>query len=145
MAKSVNKVLLLGYAGKDPEIRTLASGTVVASLSLATTERIKDNHGEWKERTEWHFLTAYQRRAEVIRDYVRKGSRLFLEGKLETHSWDDANSGQKRYRTDVVVVDLTLLSSSDQSGRGHSRTPASDGSSDGEYAEMGISDQEIPF
>jgi single-strand DNA-binding protein len=75
MSKSVNKVILLGRAGKDPSVHILRTGTIV-NLSLATSERYKDNHGEWQERTEWHNLVGYQRTGEILRDYVRKGSLL---------------------------------------------------------------------
>ena len=82
MGKSVNKVILLGHVGKDPEIRTTNGGTLVANLSLATTDRYKDSQGEWQDRTEWHNLAAYARGAEILRDYVKKGSKLYIEGKL---------------------------------------------------------------
>jgi single-strand DNA-binding protein len=109
MGKSVNKVILLGHAGKDPEARILRSGTLV-NLSLATSERYKDNRGEWQEHTEWHNLVGYQRIGEILRDYVQKGSRIYVEGVLRTRSWEDRESGQRRYRTEVVVVDVSLLS-----------------------------------
>jgi single-strand DNA-binding protein len=109
MGRSVNKVILLGHVGKDPEARILSSGTLV-NLSLATSERYKDNRGEWQEHTEWHNLVGYQRIGEILRDYVQKGSRLYVEGVLRTRSWEDRESGQRRYRTEVVVVDISLLS-----------------------------------
>src|ERR1039458_1121370 len=109
MGKCVNKVILLGHAGKDPQAHILPSGTLV-NLSLATSERYKDHRGEWQERTEWHNLVAYQRIGEILRDYVRKGSRIFVEGELRTRSWEDRESGQKRFRTEVVVHEISLLS-----------------------------------
>ena len=109
MGKSVNKVILLGHAGKDPEVHILRSGTLV-NLSLATSERYKDNHGEWQERTEWHNLVGYQRIGEILRDYVQKGSRIFVEGELRTRSWEDRESGQRKFRTEVVVREVSLLS-----------------------------------
>ena len=109
MGKCVNKVILLGHAGKDPQVHILPSGTLV-NLSLATSERHKDNRGEWQERTEWHNLVGYQRIGEVLRDYVRRGSRIFVEGELRTRSWEDRESGQKRFRTEVVVHEISLLS-----------------------------------
>jgi single-strand DNA-binding protein len=109
MGKSVNKVILLGHAGKDPEVHILRSGTLV-NLSLATSERYKDNRGEWQERTEWHNLVGYQRIGEILRDYVRKGSRIFVEGELRTRSWEDQESGQRKFRTEVVVHEVSLLS-----------------------------------
>jgi len=109
MGKSVNKVILLGHAGKDPEVHILRSGTLV-NLSLATSEGYKDDRGEWQERTEWHNLVGYQRVGEILRDYVRKGSRLYIEGTLPTRSWDDRQTGQRRYRSEVVVTEVSLLS-----------------------------------
>ena len=109
MSKSVNKVILLGRAGKDPSVHILRTGTIV-NLSLATSERYKDNHGEWQDRTEWHNLVGYQRIGEILRDYVRKGSLLYIEGTLRTRSWDDRETGQRRYRTEIVVTEISLLS-----------------------------------
>jgi len=109
MGKSVNKVILLGHAGKDPEVHILRSGTLV-NLSLATSEGYKDDRGEWQERTEWHNLVGYQRIGEILRDYVRKGSRIFVEGELRTRSWEDRESGQRKFRTEVVVREVSLLS-----------------------------------
>jgi single-strand DNA-binding protein len=109
MGKSVNKALLLGYVGKAPQIRSTAGGTLAASFSLATSERQQDREGQWTERTEWHNLVAFGRTAEIVRDYVSKGSRLFVQGKIQTRTWDDRESGQKAYRTEIVISDLTLL------------------------------------
>src|SRR5579863_9067175 len=109
MAKSVNKALLLGYVGKAPEIRSTAGGMLVASFSLATTDRQEDRQGNWIDKTEWHNLVAYVRTAEIVRDYVNKGTHLFIQGKIQTRSWDDKESGQKKYRTEIFVHDLTLL------------------------------------
>jgi single-strand DNA-binding protein len=118
MAKSVNKVILLGNVGKDPEIRSTPSGTMVATFGLATSDRFQDQQGNWQDRTEWHNLVAFKRTAEIIRDYVKKGSKLYVEGSLRTNSWDDKQSGQKRYKTEIIVNDLSLLSGRDEgSGR----------------------------
>ncbi|MGB6688288.1 MAG: single-stranded DNA-binding protein [Terracidiphilus sp.] len=151
MSKTVNKVLLLGNVGKDPEIASTNGGTLVAKLSLATSERFKDKQGEWQERTEWHNLVAYARGAEILRDYVHKGSKLFVEGRLTTRSWDDKESGKKIYRTEIVVGDLSLISSSDGVRPAQSRTPKSSTSgaqndeSAADFEGLGIQDSEIPF
>jgi single-strand DNA-binding protein len=108
LAKSLNRTTLLGYVGKDPEIRTTGGGTMVANFSLATTERVKESE-QWAERTEWHALIAFGRLAEVIRDYVTKGSKLYVEGKLQTRSWEDKNSREKKYKTEVVVIEMILM------------------------------------
>ena len=103
MAKGVNKVFLLGNVGKDPEIRSTAGGMTVASFSLATAERAKDAQGNWADKTEWHNIVCFQRTAEVVRDYVKKGTQLLIEGKIQTRSWDDKTSGEKKYKTEILV------------------------------------------
>ena len=149
MSKTVNKVLLLGNVGKDPEIASTNGGTLVAKRSLATSERFKDKQGEWQERTEWHNLVAYARGAEILRDYVHKGSKLYVEGRLTTRSWDDKESGKKIYRTEVVVGDISLLSDGGRSGKATSDQPQSreerpDGTT-GDFDGLGISDSDVPF
>ena len=155
MAKSVNKVILLGNVGKDPEIRSTGGGTMVANFTLATSDRQKDAQGNWQDRTEWHNLVAFTRLAEIVRDYVKKGSKLFVEGKIQTRSWDDKESGQKRYRTEIIVNDLSLLSGRDDAGSGgYSRSSSGSTASfdqrppagQEEYAQSAeISDEDIPF
>jgi len=151
MAKSVNKVILLGYAGKDPEVRSTTGGTLVANLSLATSERYKD-----EERTEWHNLVAYKRGAEIVRDYIKKGSKLYVEGKLTTRSWEDKDSGKKVYRTEIVVLDITLLTPQDNDGSasGNDRTKTQGRAKDrgrgdentaADFGGLGITDLDIPF
>jgi single-strand DNA-binding protein len=109
MAKSVNKVILVGNLGKDPEVKFTPSGVPVAKFSLATNERFKDKAGEWQDRTEWHNIVAWQRLAEIVGEYVKKGSKIYIEGRLQTSSWEDKQSGEKKYRTEVVASDLVLL------------------------------------
>jgi single-strand DNA-binding protein len=154
MAKSVNKVILLGNVGKDPEIKATPSGTVVATFSIATSERFKDKTGNWQDRTEWHNLVAYQRTAEIIRDYVKKGNKLYVEGRLQTSSWDDKTTGQKRYKTEIIVNDLSLLSGRGEGGEGggggysKSNTASFDqrGSGADDYSQAAeITDDDIPF
>jgi single-strand DNA-binding protein len=153
MSKGVNKAILLGHVGKDPEIRSTNGGSLVASFSLATADRQKDGQGNWQDKTEWHNLVAFNRTAEIVRDYVRKGDRLYIEGKIQTRSWDDKESGQKKYRTEIFVFDLTLLSGrSDQHnghGHGYSRSSTSYATAgrtpQEEYADQGITDDDIPF
>jgi single-strand DNA-binding protein len=161
MARSVNKVTLLGNVGKDPEIRSTASGVMVASLTLATSDRQKDAQGNWQDRTEWHNLKAFNRTAEIVRDYVKKGSKLYIEGKISTNSWDDKESGQKRYRTEILVNELVLLTGREEgSGGGGYNRSAGAGSSSSSTASFDqrppagqddiaqsaeISDDDIPF
>jgi single-strand DNA-binding protein len=131
MAKSVNCATLLGNVGKDPEIRALPSGTKVANFSLATTERYKDQQGNWQDRTEWHNLVAYARLADVTEKYVKKGTQLYVEGKIETHSWDDRKSGEKRYQTQIRVDELVLLGGTGTgSGQPQTRTTQAGGADD---------------
>jgi single-strand DNA-binding protein len=155
MSKSVNKVILLGNVGKDPEIRSTGGGTMVASFTLATSDRYQDAQGNWQDKTEWHNLKAFKRTAEIVRDYVKKGTKLYIEGKITTNSWDDKESGQKRYRTEIIVNDLSLLSGRDDAGQGaggYSRQSSS--ASFDQRAPAGqddvaqsaeISDDDIPF
>jgi len=110
MAKSVNKVILVGNVGQDPEVKYTASGVPVAKVSLATNERFKARNEQWQDRTEWHSIVAWQRLAEIVGEYVRKGSKLYVEGKLQTSTWDDKQTGEKRYRTDIVAREILLLS-----------------------------------
>jgi len=152
MAKGVNKVFLLGNVGKDPEIRSTPSGTTVATFSLATADRRKDAQGNWADSTEWHNLVAFQRTAEIVRDYVKKGTQIFVEGKIQTRSWDDKESGQKKYRTEILVNELSLLGKpggGEGGGGGYSRSSSSSSSSAQasapDYADQGITDEDIPF
>ena len=105
---SLNKVLLIGNVGKDPEVRHLESGVAVVTLLVVTSERIKDRNGEWRELTEWHNVVLWRNLAELVEKSVRKGSQIFIEGKLRNKTWEDQN-GVKRYATEVVADDLRLL------------------------------------
>ena len=164
MAKCVNSVTLLGHVGKDVETRTTQSGTLVANLSLATSDRFKDNAGNIQERTEWHNLVAFHKGAEILRDYVKKGSRLYVEGKLQTSSWEDKDTGQKRYKTVIMISDLILLGGGQEreNGNGASQTISNSanagkgsGSSNSrkqgysqrheDYGDLGITDADVPF
>jgi single-strand DNA-binding protein len=157
MAKSVNKVFLLGNVGKDPEIRSTGGGIKVANFSLATSFNQKDPQGNWQERTEWHYIVAYDRLADVVEKYVKKGHKLFIEGRLTTRNWDDKEHPSiKHYRTEIVVTDLSLLTAREDGGAGaggYSRQPSSSSNFDqrppagqddvAQSAE--ISDDDIPF
>jgi single-strand DNA-binding protein len=107
MRGTVNKAILIGRLRQDPEVRHTGGGTAVANLSIATTRSFKKND-EWQEQTEWHRVTLWGRLAEVAKEYTRKGSRVYVEGRLQTRDWEDQN-GQKRYTTEIVVSDLQLL------------------------------------
>jgi len=137
--RSLNRVTLIGNLGKDPEVKYTPSGTPVAKLTLATNERFKDKSGEWQDRTEWHNVVLWQRQAEIAGEYLKKGSKVYIEGRLQTRSWDDKTSGQKKYMTEVVASDLILLG-----GRGEGAGGDSGGSSRGAAAGGNNFDQRTP-
>lgn len=112
MARGVNKVILIGNIGKDPEIRYTPNGVAVANLTLATSESWKDKQtGENVERTEWHRVIFFQRLAEIAGEYLRKGSKIYVEGRLQTRKWQDKTTGQDRYTTEIVGDNLQMLDS----------------------------------
>jgi single-strand DNA-binding protein len=122
MAGSVNKVILVGNLGRDPEVRTMQNGNKVANLSIATSEKWKDrNTGEMNERTEWHRVVMFDRLAEIAEQYLRKGSKVYLEGQLQTRKWEDQN-GQEKYSTEVVLrgfnANMTMLDGRSGGGGG---------------------------
>ena len=145
MPKSVNKVILVGNVGKDPEVKYSPSGTPIAKFSLATNEKYKDRSDEWQERTEWHNIVAWQRLAEIVGEYVKKGAKLYIEGKLQTSSWEDRESGTKKYRTEIVARDLVLLGSHENSSSDdrHKRNGNQHEAAHASSAES--TDEDIPF
>jgi single-strand DNA-binding protein len=108
MAKSLNKVMLIGNLGKDPELRYTNSGVAVATFSLATNETWKDQEGNVQERTEWHSVVAWRKLAEICGEWLKKGRRVYIEGKLRTREWEDKN-GSKRKTTEVTADDMIML------------------------------------
>jgi single-strand DNA-binding protein len=118
MARGVNKVILLGNLGKDPEVKYTQSGMAIARFSLATTERAKDKDGNWQDKTEWHNLVAFGRTAEVAGEYLKKGRTVYIEGALRSSSWDDKETGQKKYKTEVIVNDLVMVGGQREGGEG---------------------------
>ena len=157
MARGVNKVILIGNLGKDPEVRYMPSGGAVANLTLATTESWKDKQsGEQQERTEWHNIVFYNRLAEIVGEYLKKGSQIYVEGSLRTRKWQDKTTGADRYMTEIIANEMQMLGGkggggsaaySDDSaaparGAGKSQAPAS-----GADAPMGAGefDDDIPF
>jgi single-strand DNA-binding protein len=118
MARGVNKVILVGNLGRDPEIKYTASGAAIANITIATSESWNDKQsGEKVEKTEWHRVVAFQRLAEIMGEYLKKGSQVYIEGKLQTRKWQDQN-GQDRYSTEVVASDMQMLGSRGGEGGG---------------------------
>lgn len=105
----VNKVILLGNLGRDPEVRSTPSGQSVANFTLATSRKWKDRDGNRQEQTEWHQIVVWGRQAEVAGQYLNKGKRIYLEGRIQTRSWDDQQSGEKRYRTEIICENFQML------------------------------------
>ena len=109
MARGINKVILVGHLGRDPEIRYASSGSAIANISLATSESWKDrNTGEKQERTEWHRVVFFGRLAEIAGEYLKKGAQVYIEGRLQTRKWQD-KEGQDRYTTEVVANEMQML------------------------------------
>lgn len=111
---SLNKAMIIGRLGQDPDIRYTKSNTAVANLSVATSERYKDKQGEWQEKTEWHRVVAWGRLAEVCQEYLRKGSQVYIEGPIQTRKWED-KEGKEKYTTEVKALTMTMLDSKDES------------------------------
>jgi single-strand DNA-binding protein len=121
MAKGVNKVIIVGHLGADPDVRYSASGLAVVRFNVATTERVSAGEGNWEDRTEWHRIVAFGKTAENCGNYLSKGRLVYVEGRLQTRQWED-QQGAKRYTTEIVARDVVFLSGSgDQSFQGQSQ------------------------
>ena len=153
---SLNKVMLIGRLGQDPEVRYTQSNTAVATLNLATNERYKDSNGEYQDKTEWHRVVAWGRTAEICQQYLTKGSMIYVEGPLQTREWED-KQGQKRYTTEVKALQMTMLDSRGSGGGGMSEMPSAPSSNNaqnsGASASQGVNktvnlddiDDDLPF
>ena len=151
MAEGLNRVLLIGNLGRDPELRFTQSGQAVLSLRLATNESFQNKDGVRQERTEWHSVTVWGKRGEGLNKVISKGSQMYVEGRLQTRSWDD-KQGQKRYSTEVVATNIILLGSRGGGGGGggfDGPPPPSDdemqGGGGGGGGAAGGGDDDIPF
>jgi single-strand DNA-binding protein len=139
--RGVNLVIIVGNLGQDPEVRYTPSGDAVANLSVATSESWKDkNTGEKQERTEWHRIVAFRKLAEIMGEYLKKGSKVYIEGKLQTRKWQDKN-GVERYTTEIVADRMEMLDPRGGGGRDH----ATDSSSREEQPVPDFDDSNIPF
>lgn len=115
MAKGVNKVIIVGNLGQDPEVRYMPNGEAVANITLATSESWKDQQGQLQERTEWNRCVAYRKLAEIIGEYLKKGAKIYIEGKLRTREWVD-QQGQKRYTTEIIIAEMQMLDKNPNAG-----------------------------
>ena len=156
-----NKILLIGNLGRDPEARSLPDGTPVCNFSVATNRRWRDRDGNQQEQTEWHNIVCFGRLAEIAGQYLNKGKQVFVEGRIQTRSWDDRNTGEKRYRTEIVADNFQMLGGPgagggrggggypdyDESDYGGSTGTSGDGGGDGGGGGGGggADDDDIPF
>lgn len=144
---SLNKAMIIGRLGQDPEVRYTQSNTAVATLNIATNERFKDRNGEFQERTEWHRVVAWGRLAEICQEYLKKGSQVYIEGPIQTREWEDKD-GQKRYTTEIKALTLTMLDSRGESGNAgmnqssDKKQPANTVDLDDSFDDM---DDDLPF
>jgi single-strand DNA-binding protein len=146
----VNKVILVGNLGRDPERRSTPSGQQVATFSVATSRRWRDRDGNRQEQTEWHNVVCWGRQAEVAGEYLKKGRQIYVEGRLQTRSWDDKQTGEKKYRTEVICENFQMLGQrGDGGGSDYSSAPAPDrGMVEQEVGGGGgggVDDDDIPF
>jgi single-strand DNA-binding protein len=140
----INKVILIGRLGQDPEVRYTPDGTAVANFSIATSEEWKDkNSGEKRERTEWHRIVAWRRLGEICGEYLSKGRQVYIEGRIQTRSWDDKD-GNKRYTTEIVASDVQFLGGRDSANAAGPSAGATDGGGPS-FSPQGPQDDDIPF
>lgn len=143
---SINKVILIGRLGRDPEVRSTPSGATVAKFSIATDEKFTDRNGERQERTEWHNIVAWAKLAEICGQYLKKGKLVYIEGSLRTDSWDDKETGQKKYRTEIVARDMKMLDrKGDDEGGGGSWSGGGGRSSGPASSGPDVDDDDVPF
>jgi single-strand DNA-binding protein len=122
--RSVNKAILIGNLGRDPELRHTSSGKAVATFTVATNRSWTGSDGTSQEETEWHNIVAWDRLAEICQQYLQKGRKVYIEGRIQTRSWDDKQSGQKRYMTEIVANQMIILDTPGSRGEGGSREGA---------------------
>ncbi|HSG99446.1 MAG TPA: single-stranded DNA-binding protein [candidate division Zixibacteria bacterium] len=139
---SVNKVILIGNLGRDPELKYLPSGRAVTEFPIATTDRWKDQEGNQQERTEWHNIVLWGRQAEIAKEYLAKGRSVYIEGRIQTRSWDDQD-GNKRYKTEIVGEKLQFLGSRGDNAGGSA--PRDEGASAPAGGAPGGNDDDLPF
>jgi single-strand DNA-binding protein len=141
MAKSLNKVMLIGNLGKDPELRFTSTGVPVATFTIATNESWKDQEGNLQERTEWHNIVAWRKLAEICGEWLKKGKKVYIEGRIQTRSYDDKNTGAKRYVTEIVADNMIMLDGKAVGSAPESPAPGATP----EPAVGGVSNDDLPF
>lgn len=141
MAKSLNKVQLIGNLGKDPELRYTTAGVAVATFTLATNESWKDQDGNLQERTEWHNIVAWRKLAEICGEWLKKGKKVYIEGRIQTRSYDDKNTGAKKYITEIVADNMIMLDGKGGGSEGGSAPPPAPAQETGSLAK----DDDLPF
>lgn len=148
MSRGINKVILIGNLGNDPDVRYTSGGAAVTNISLATTDSWKDKEtGEQQDRTEWHRVVFFGRLAEIVAEYLRKGSQIYVEGRLQTRKWQD-KEGKDRYTTEIVGSEMQMLGSRGSSGDMDKSAPPpaeSQSAPDTKQAESDFVDDDIPF
>ena len=142
-ARSLNKVMLIGNLGKDPELRYTTSGVAVATFSLATSDSWKDQEGNQQERTEWHNIVAWRKLAEICGEWLKKGKRIYIEGRIQNRSYDDKNTGQKRYITEIVADQMIMLDGG--GGRAAAESPSTAGTTTMESTPPAPQGEDLPF
>lgn len=139
MARSLNKVQLIGNLGKDPELRYTTAGVAVATFTIATNESWKDQDGNLQERTEWHNIVAWRKLAEICGEWLKKGKKVYIEGRLQTRSYDDKNTGAKKYVTEIVADNMIMLDG--KGGAGESGPAPAPSQGEGSLAK----EDDLPF
>jgi single-strand DNA-binding protein len=145
MAKSLNKVMLIGNLGRDPEVRYTASSVAVATFSIATNESWQDQDGNTQERTEWHNIVTWRKLAEICHQYLRKGSKVYIEGRIQTRSYDDKNTGVKKYMTEIVASSMIMLDSKEAGTGGGNSSYMPPEASGPAPMEGGKQESDLPF
>ncbi len=143
MARSLNKVQLIGNLGKDPELRYTTAGVAVATFTIATNESWKDQDGNMQERTEWHNIVAWRKLAEICGEWLKKGKKVYIEGRLQTRSYDDKNTGTKKYITEIVADNMIMLDGKGGTESSGGGAPAAAVHEDASHG--GSKDDDLPF
>jgi single-strand DNA-binding protein len=144
--RGINKVILLGNLGQDPEVRSTAGGVLVANVSIATSNSWKDkNSGETVEQTEWHKIVFFNRLAEIVDQYLKKGSKIYVEGQLRTSSWEDQETGVKRYKTEIIARDLEMIGGRAETGQQNQDSGLDQSSQNPQEDGVPWEDEDIPF